>query len=166
MAGATRGYRPGMSDNPRQDGRIDGYTAALGVFGAGIAASAAVGWLRGDRVPQQYAILDLVLGALATHKFSRLLSKDAVTMPLRAPFTKYEEPAGSGEVNESPRQTHPQHTIGELVTCPFCLAPWVASGYVAGLVLAPRLARTWAAASSIVAASDVLQHAYARLETS
>jgi hypothetical protein len=154
-----------MSDNPRQDRRIDGYTAALGVFGSGIAVSAALGWLRGDRVPQHYAVRDLVLGAVATHKFARLLSKDAVTMPLRAPFTTYEEPAGSGEVNESPRKSHPSHTIGELVTCPFCLTPWVATAYVAALVLAPRLARTWAAAGSIIGASDTLQHAYARLET-
>jgi hypothetical protein len=51
---------------------------------------------------------------------------------------------------------------GEVLTCPFCLAPWVASAYVAGLALSPRLARAWAAAFALVGASDWLQHAYSR----
>jgi len=154
-----------MSDNPREDSRIDGYVMAMGLFTAGLAGSAAVHLVRGTSLPLRYAAGDLVLGALATHKFTRLLAKDAVTAPIRAPFTDYEEPAGSGEVNESPKHGHFSHTMGELVTCPFCLAPWVSSSYVMGLGLVPRLARAWAAIFSVVAASDYLQHAYARLRT-
>ena len=154
-----------MSDDPRQDSRIDGYLVAMGLFAAGLAGSAAAHRIRGTSLPLRYAASDLLLGALATHKFTRLLAKDAVTTPLRAPFTDYEEPAGSGEVNESPKHGHISHTVGELVTCPFCLAPWVSSSYVMGLGLAPRLARAWAAIFSVVAASDYLQHAYARLRT-
>jgi len=154
-----------MSDNPREDSRFDGYLTAMGLFTAGLASSVAVHKVRGTSLPLRYAAGDLVLGALATHKFTRLLAKDAVTTPLRAPFTDYEEPAGSGEVNESPKHGHVSHTVGELITCPFCLAPWVSSGYVVALGLTPRLARAWAAIFSVVAGSDHLQHAYARLRT-
>jgi Protein of unknown function (DUF1360) len=154
-----------MSDNPREDSRVDGYLVAMSLFTAGLAGSAVAHRVRGSRLPLRYSAGDLVLGGLATHKFTRLLAKDAVTTPLRAPFTDYEEPAGSGELNESPKDGHVAHTVGELITCPFCLAPWVSSAYVMGLGLAPRLARAWAAIFSVVAASDYLQHAYARLRT-
>jgi hypothetical protein len=56
-----------------------------------------------------------------------------------------------------------RHTVGELLTCPFCLGQWVGTGYVAGLALAPRAARTWAAVFTVTAVSDLLQHFYARV---
>ena len=80
-----------------------------------------------------------MLISIATHKLSRLLAKDSVTSPLRAPFTRYAEPGGAAEVNEEVRDqgSSIRHSIGELVTCPFCLAVWVATGLTGGLVLAP-----------------------------
>jgi hypothetical protein len=148
-----------MSESPRE--RIPSYVGAMAAFGGIWVAFAAT--LRRTRtsLPARYSVGDLVAGGIATHKFTRIVSKAGVTTPLRAAFTEFEGEAGSGEVHERPREQHPQHTIGELLTCPFCLAPWVSSGYVIALVLAPRAARTWAATFSIVAASDFLQHAQA-----
>jgi hypothetical protein len=149
-----------MSD-PRD--RISGYAGAMTVFGGSWAVFTAL-VSRGDRpLPDSYRLTDLLVGGVATHKFTRILSKTGVTTPLRAPFTVYEGEAGHGEVDERPREGHPQHTIGELLTCPFCLAPWVGSAYVAALALAPRAARTWAAAFTVVATSDLMQHAHARV---
>jgi hypothetical protein len=56
-----------------------------------------------------------------------------------------------------------RHTVGELLTCPFCLAVWIGTAYVAGLGVAPRAARAWAAVFAVTGVSDFLQHAYARL---
>jgi hypothetical protein len=145
--------------------RIPGYLGALTAFGSTVAAMVLAGRARGAELPDHFRAADLALGAVATQKFTRILSKDAVTTPLRAPFTEFEEPLGSGEVADRPRPGHPQHTIGELLTCPFCLAPWTATAYVAALALAPRAARAWAATFSIVGASDALQHVYARIRT-
>jgi len=152
-----------MSENPRD--RVQSYVGALGAFTSGVVGLAVLGRLSGRELPERYDVLDIALGGLATHKFTRLLSKDAVTTPLRMPFTEWKENAGSAEVNEEPRPGHPEHAIGELITCPFCLAPWVGVGYVAGLALAPRWARTWAALFTIVGASDFLQHAYGHVRT-
>jgi hypothetical protein len=152
-----------MSESPRE--RIPGYIGAMTVFTAGWAAVAGLTRATGRELPERYAVTDLVLGGVATHKLTRIIAKDGVTTPLRAPFTVYEGEAGDAEVNERPRDEHPAHTIGELLTCPFCLAPWIGSVYVAGLVLAPRAARTGAALFTVVAASDFLQHAYARART-
>ncbi len=56
-----------------------------------------------------------------------------------------------------------RNTIGELLSCPFCIAQWVATGYAVGLVFAPRATRLAGAAMTAVAASDWLQLAYAKL---
>src|SRR4029453_1042889 len=66
------------------------------------------------------------------------------------------------EVNEEVRDqgSSLRHSIGELITCPFCLAVWVATGLTGGLVLAPRLPRLAATAMTATAVSDFLQMAY------
>jgi hypothetical protein len=152
-------------DTPRAPHRIAGYVGMLSLYGAGVASAVAVARARGRTLPPSYAVQDLLVGAMATHKFTRLVSKDAVTTPLRAPFTRFEENAGSGEVTESPHHGHLSHVPGEVLTCPFCLAPWVATAYVVGLGLNPRLARAWASTFALVGASDWLQHGYAHLRT-
>lgn len=152
-----------MSESPRE--RVPSYLTAMTVFGTAWAGFAGLVASGRAVVPEEYAWRDLVLGGLATHKFTRVISKDGVTTPIRAPFTVFEGEAGDAEVDERPRDEHPLHTIGELLTCPFCLGPWVASAYVGGLALAPRATRTWAAVFSVVAASDFLQQAYAMVRS-
>lgn len=107
---------------------------------------------------------DLALITFATHKLSRLITKERVTSALRAPFTRYQGEAGPGEVEESPRGQGLRRAIGELFVCPYCIATWIASGFAAGLVVAPRATRLIAATLTAVLGSDVLQIAYKRLE--
>jgi hypothetical protein len=54
-----------------------------------------------------------------------------------------------------------RHSIGELVTCPFCLDMWVATGFVVGLIFVPRLTRLVAGTFTALAGADFLQPAYA-----
>ena len=63
----------------------------------------------------------LLLLGLATQHLTRLIAKDTVTAPLRAPFTRFERPAGEGEVSERVIGTGLRHVLGELLSCPFCL---------------------------------------------
>jgi hypothetical protein len=126
------------------------YAAALGAFM----------WRFRRRLPQEIAPRDLALIGVASHKTSRTIAKDKVTAPLRAPFTEHEGDAGPGELEESPRGVGFQHTVGELIVCPFCLDQWVATAYAAGLVVAPRPTRFVAAIMATVAISDFLQIGY------
>lgn len=153
-----------MADSPREPDRIASFAAVLGVFATGVSATALYGRVTGKKLPERVPPLDVVLGAVATFKCTRMIAKDAVTTPLRAPFTQFEENIGAGEVMESPKPGHPQHTIGDLLSCPFCLAPWVSTSYVATLALAPRLARAWAAVFTVVGLSDSLQFGYDQLK--
>jgi hypothetical protein len=153
---ATRGYAP-------HDHRpLDGYLVAMASFGGLAATLAAAAKITGRPVPERPSAGDVALISIATHKLSRLLAKDAVTSPLRAPFARFAEPAGAAELNEEVRDqgSSVRHGIGELLTCPFCLAVWVATGLTGGLVLAPRLTRLAATALTATAVSDFLQFAY------
>jgi hypothetical protein len=156
LTGLRRAYAP------HEHRPLDGYAVAMGAFGALAASLAAAAKVSGRPVPERPATSDVVLISIATHKLSRLLAKDAVTSPLRAPFTRYAEPGGAAEVNEEVRDqgSSVRHSIGELITCPFCLAVWVATGLTGGLVLAPRLTRLAAMTLTATAASDFLQMAY------
>lgn len=140
---------------------IRGYLALLAAYGSVVAGLTLFVRATGRRLPEP-SMGDVALLAVATHKASRLLTKDAVTSPLRAPFTRYEKPAGEGEVCEQVHDDGGQvrHAVGELVSCPFCVSVWTATTLTAGLVLAPRFTRLVATALTAVAGSDFLQLAY------
>ena len=139
---------------------LKGYATVMTIFGAAAGGVAGVARLTGRRLPERPAAADLALLAVSTHKLSRLLTKDAITSPLRAPVARFEGPAGEAELNESPRGHGVQHALGELLTCPFCTGVWVASGLAAGLVFAPRLTRFGMGVATAVAGSDFLHLAY------
>ncbi|HVD28282.1 MAG TPA: DUF1360 domain-containing protein [Mycobacteriales bacterium] len=143
---------------------LGSYLATMGTYGASVAALVGAGALAGKRLPDRISPYDLVLLGVATHKLSRLVAKDTVTAPLRAPFTEFAGPQGQGELHEEVRGHGARHTVGELITCPFCLAQWVATAFTAGLVFAPRATRLVAGTFSTVAISDALQNVYAFLQ--
>ena len=154
----------GKAYDPNGEVNLTGFAGSLTAFASATAATALAARAQGRTLPERYATADLLLGGLAAHKFSRLLSKASVTSPLRAPFTTFEEAAGSSEHVEVARGEHGvRHTLGELLTCPFCVGTWVSAAYVGGLTVSPRVARAWAAVFAVTAISDGLQQAYARL---
>ena len=121
---------------------LGGYVVIMAVFGALLSGAAGLALATGRKLPPGVGPWDLPLIAAGTHKLSRTLSKDAVTSPLRAPFTRYKDTGGPAEVMEEVRHYDGlRHSIGELITCPFCLDVWIATGFTIGLVFAPRRAR-------------------------
>lgn len=139
-----------------------GYAAMLGVYG--VAAGAAVVGLRRRRTRvRRPGVGELVLLALATQHLTRVIAKQGVTSPLRAPFTAYEGPAGEGEVNERVVAEGWRHAVGELLSCPFCLGQWSASALVAGSVAAPQLTTAAVTVLATAQLSDYLQLVYAAL---
>jgi len=139
---------------------LPGYVLALGTYGAFVSVLGLAGRASGVRLPKRIGLGDTVLISVATHKASRLLTKEAVTSPLRAPFTRYEKPAGEAELVESVHASGPGHAVGEVLTCPFCIAVWIATGLAAGLVAAPRQTRLVSTVLAAVAGSDALQLCY------
>jgi hypothetical protein len=141
------------------DRPLGSYGALMGVFGALFGGLLV---LSRDRLPERFRAGDLVLGGVATHKISRLLAKDKVTQPLRAPFTENPESAGPSEVSEEPAGEGPRLAIGELLSCPYCLDMWVGSALLYGFALAPRITRFVASVFTVHAVADFLQIAYSK----
>ncbi len=167
QAREARRWASGQADAYRQGEQrpLRGYAAAMGVYSLLVGGAAAWARLMGRHAPKRVGPWDVVLLGVATHKVSRLLSKDAVTSPLRAPFVRYRGPGGPAEVQEEVREHGGvKHAVGELTSCPFCLAQWVATGFVAGSVLAPGPTRLAATTFAAIAVSDSLQFGYAALE--
>ena len=73
-------------------------TYAVAFAGALVALRA-----RGRDLPQRISAADILLTGVATHKVTRPIAKDKVTSIVRSPFTCYQEHAGHGELDESPR---------------------------------------------------------------
>ncbi|GAC1320330.1 MAG: DUF1360 domain-containing protein [Acidimicrobiales bacterium] len=147
-----------------EDRPLRSYAGAMAVYGTVVGTAAIIARRKRLPLPERISAQDLALIAVATHKLSRTIAKDAVTSPLRAPFTQYKEAAGAGELNEEVTAEGWAHGIGELLSCPFCLAQWVATGFVGGLVVAPRATRLVASVFAARAGSDMLQWAYTAVE--
>jgi hypothetical protein len=114
--------------------------------------------------PSSPATRDILLAATATHKLSRLITKDPVTSPLRAPFTVFEGQEGPAELEEKVRGHGARKAVGELITCPFCLDLWVATGLTAGYIYLPRATRLAVDTLAVLSGADLLQFAYSLLQ--
>lgn len=143
-----------------QDRPLGGFLGAMGVYSAVVAAGAAAVRSSGRPLPEKIPLGDAVLLTIATFRLARRIAKDPVTSPLRAPFATFEGASGEAELAENVRGHGPRHAVGELLTCPFCLAQWVGTGFVFGYATAPRATRLAALTMTTVAGSDVLQFAY------
>jgi hypothetical protein len=143
---------------------LGGYAVLTGAFGAAMTAALIAARKTGRPLPERPSLADVLLTGLATHKVSRLIAKDKVTAYLRAPFTRYQEAAGHGEVEEEPRGRGLQYAVGELLVCPYCLGQWVAGGFTVGLLYAPRATRLLAGMWTAQAIADAAQLAYSAAE--
>jgi len=151
-------YAPDTEDRP-----LGGYVALMGLYAVSVAAGA-VGLRRRSGPLPDVRLADVVLTGVATHKLARRMSKDSVTSPLRAPFTRYEGVSGPAELQEQSRGRGLRKAVGELVSCPFCISQWVATGFVFGFLTAPRATRWTASVFTSLALADFLQFAYAWAE--
>jgi Protein of unknown function (DUF1360) len=162
LAGAARSQAAQYARGQQQP--LGSYATTMTVYAATVTAVAAAVRARGRPVPDGLAAGDLVLCAAASHKLSRLIAKDPVTSPLRAPFTAYKGTQGPAELAEDVRGEGSQKAVGELLTCPFCIGMWVTTGFTAGLLLMPRTTRLAMGALTALTGADILQFAHGWLE--
>ena len=140
---------------------LAGDLGAMGVYVGLVSAAAAAVRASGRELPERIPVGDALLLTVATFRLARRIAKDPVTAPIRAPFVRFEGASGHAEVAEEVREHGGiKHAVGELLTCPFCLAQWVGTGFVFGYVTAPKATRLAALTMTMIAGSDVLQFLY------
>jgi hypothetical protein len=143
---------------------VGAYASLAGVYFAGCAITLVAYRKRHRELPERFSAADIAMLGIATHKLSRLITRDKVTAFVRAPFTEYQGPAGHGEQDERAVGEGFRLAIGELLVCPYCIAQWIAGGLTLGLIGAPRLTRTLSTIMVVHTASDFLQLAYRAAE--
>lgn len=66
----------------------------------------------------------LLVGALAVHRLTRLVTEDEVTRPVR----------------ERVQDAAPEGRLAYLLTCPWCVSVWIGAGWAALTAAAPAVA--------------------------
>ena len=74
-----------------------------------------------------------------------------------------EQAEGFGVVEHLRRADPQRPAIGELLTCPYCLAPWISGALVAGHILAPVPTRVVTTVFALTAAADWMSLIKAKL---
>lgn len=164
MATRVQDIGPLAGHSPDQDRPLGSYAALMGLYAASTAGFAA--WYRasGRPLPEHMRASDLALVTVATHKLGRIITKDRITSSVRAPFTRFQDDGGPGEVEEAARGTGVQRAIGELLVCPYCVSMWTATGFAAGLLVAPRATRQVTSVFSALFGADVLNLLYVKAQ--
>jgi hypothetical protein len=150
--------------DPEERPPLLSYLGFMSIFGTLLAAALTIARRQGRELPESVSAGQLLLIGTAAHKVSRVVSKDKVTSPLRAPFTELQGRGGPAEFEERSRGTGVRKAIGELLICPFCLDLWVIAGFSVGLLFAPRVTRFVASLFAALTIADFLQVAYKAAE--
>lgn len=140
------------------------YLGLMSLFSTLVGTALAVAKRQGRQLPETVDAGQLLLVGTAAHKISRIVTKDKVTSPLRAPFTELQGKGGPAELKERSRGTGLRKAIGELLICPFCLDLWVVAAFSVGLLFAPRVTRFVASLFAALTVSDFFQIAYKAAE--
>ena len=144
--------------SPEHDRPLGSFLAVLTAYGALAVTTVTAA----TKVRRDVSWGDIVRVGVATATIARTISKDPVTSPLRAPFTRFTgDVDGPAELVEEVRGTGPRKAIGELVECPFCVTPWVATALFGLHVVSPRSARFVSGIFAAATISDFLQYATA-----
>jgi Protein of unknown function (DUF1360) len=146
------------------DRPLGGYLKLISIYTTGTVTAGALARGLGHRAPDRVSPWDVALLSVASQRISRTIAKDPVTSPFRAPFTTYSGLSAPSELHEEVRGDGLKHAAGELLTCPMCLAQWVATALCFGLVVSPSTTRLVMSAFTAVSGADVLQHLYVKLQ--
>ena len=135
---------------------LAGYAGLVGIYAAGFAALLIAAKSTRRPLPNNTRLSDVLLLSIGTYKLSRIIAKDRVTSPFRAPFVTYEGSGKTSELKEKPRGAGMQRAVGDLLTCPWCMGPWAAAALSYAFVLAPGAARVAGCILSAAAVSDAM----------
>jgi hypothetical protein len=78
----------------------------------------------------------LIVGGLAVHRLTRLVTEDTITDPIRDRITGRVEQFGRVERAGEPSRPR----LDEFLRCPWCVSVWVAGGWALLAVTAPPVA--------------------------
>ena len=112
------------------------------------------------RLPKPSA-LGLAMLGLASHRIGRMVAFERVAEPLREPFTATVPDDSGAEDTVVARGRGARWAIGELMSCPTCVATWGAMALYLGLTFLPGPTRVLV---HVLAAAGVAELAHVGVE--
>lgn len=166
VSGQARGNRLHFLDSHRDEKKslLTSYGVLLTAFGVYTVLTYQASQCAEDK-KSKFSLGDYLLLGFATHKITRILSHDRVTRPLRAPFTEEKPQPKEKAKKEVSKGSGIQKALGDLLTCQFCLGPWVAASLLLGFNVLPQYSRRIASIFAVVAGSDFLHLGYQSLKS-
>ena len=138
---------------------LGGYITLMSVYGLTLIGLTALDRKR-NAAPAEIKPLPLLMAAMGSYKFARIVTMSFIGSPIRAPFAKRGESLAGGEVQDEARGEGLQKAIGSLLTCPFCFNVWSATGFFFGMRFFPRLTQNLSHILATAALGDVLHLGY------
>lgn len=142
---------------------LTGYSALSGIYAATLTGFFA--WANSRGKLGEIPLADILVLGVGTHKAARMLSRDKVLTFVRKPVTVYEDTDGAppGEVYERQRSDGSpiRRAIADLITCPYCMSPWVAAGLFGIYVTRRPLGQALGGLLTVISLSDFVHTAWA-----
>lgn len=136
------------------------YSTLMGVFNLIFALFLLLARKLQSPIPDRLEGKDIALLGMATHKLSLVGTEDAITSPLRAPFSELQEKESPKSVDEKPRGEGLQEVCGRAFDMQVLSRHVGGLLFTYGLVLAPRVTRLVAGVFAILTISDYLHQTY------
>lgn len=153
-----------------EDGRVEEDRNGLGgralklSVAAGFLAASGVAGRRHTRKTDLLDPLELSLTALAAHRIGRMIAFEKVAEPVREPFTATVPDQSGADETVVARGRGMQWAIGQLLSCPICIATWSALGLSIGHRVLPGPTRFLVRVLAIAGIAELNYLATERLE--
>ena len=152
----------GRSDEADDPAGTEGRLLKLTLVGTFLLSVLLVG--RDRRVQAPAAMRDLLLLGLASHRIGRMVAFERVAEPFRAPFT-VTVPDDSGVDETVVARGHGvRWVVGELLSCPTCVATWSALTLTIGRRLLPGPTQMLVNILAVVGVSELVSSVVEDLE--
>ncbi|HEX2195271.1 MAG TPA: DUF1360 domain-containing protein [Candidatus Limnocylindria bacterium] len=145
--------RNGLAGRVLKTGLITAFLTGVGVLGRG-------------PYRDTTRLTDVTLTALAAHRIGRMLAYERVAEPIREPFTATVTDASGVDETVVARGTGMRWVIGELVSCPLCVATWASLALTAGRRFLPGPTQVLVRVLAIAGLAELNYSVVERLEWS
>jgi hypothetical protein len=132
---------------------IAAYLGAIGLIGARLGARRAA-----------LGVVDIGLIGLASHRVGRIVAFERVAVPIREPFTATVPDSTGVDETVVARGRGVQWAVGELLSCPTCVASWAALMMYIGMALVPGPTRVLISVLSAAGVAELVHNSVERLE--
>ncbi len=125
--------------------------------------------LAGSRRPardRQAGLVELAMTGLAAHRIGRMIAFERVAEPIREPFTATVPDQTGTDETVVARGRGVRWAVGELLSCPTCVATWAALALSIGMHVFPGPTRFMVRVLSIAGVAELNHVAVEHLEWS